>query len=1187
MRLYTDKVKFGCKFLYGKAMDEGKIFIHLRNHTEYSLLEGAVKIQQVVNPGTEAEYKIHPVIDKCIQNGMPAVAMTDTSNMFGAMFFSSACLSDGVKPILGCALNLLQEKEAGIYARPSLKEEKNFIVLLVQNEIGYKNLIKLVSHAHLEDNDADSPAITLEDLKEHNQGLILLTGGAEGPIGHLIIDGKKEKAKALLKDLADTFKDRTYIELQRHGLENEEMTEPVFLDFAYEMNIPIVATNEAYFLDEDMFEAHDALLCIADKTYVNVADRRRLTPEHRFKTSEEMIKLFEDLPEAVQNTVVIAKRCSFALHKLPPALPFFTKEHSLESEIAMLKEKAAAGLEIRLQNFVYTPDMTKEEKEAAAKPYRERMEYELGVIIKMGFPGYFLIVSEFIQWSKANGVSVGPGRGSGAGSVVAWALTITDLNPLRFNLLFERFLNPERISMPDFDVDFCQENRGRTIEHVQEKYGKANVAQIITFGKLQARAVLRDVGRVLQIPYPVVDRICKQVPNDPGKVVTLAQVYDTNPDFRQEINSEENLQKLFKIASQLEGLNRNASTHAAGVVIGAQPLDEIVPLYRDPDSEMPVTQFDKNCVEDASLIKFDFLGLKTLTTISKAVELIKKKGVDLDISAIPLDDEATYKLLQSADSVGVFQLESSGMQKVMKDLRPDKLEDIIALVALYRPGPMDNIPLYIECKRGDKKPDYLHPMLEGVLKETYGIMIYQEQVMQIAQIMGGYTLGGADILRKAMGKKKKEVMKEHRVIFTNGAAERGVDKETATNIFNQMEAFASYGFNKSHAACYAFIAYQTAYLKAHHPLEFMAATMTMDAQNSDKIEMFKHEVIRMGAKVLPPDINKAKANFSVEDNAIRFAYIAIKGVGEEPAKAIEEERNKGGEFKDFTDFLRRMDKRVMNKKALESLIKVGAFDSMGEDRATLFESVTLAGQFMDKVTEDKNNHQTDLFSDMPEEQKFLPVSGVAEWSLVHKLKMEKEALGFFLSAHPMDELEDTLRRLQISPAAQALAAVSDTAILTLAGIVGDFKVRIGKSGKPFAFIRASDSSDNFEMFCFSKVLQDAKPKLESGRPLVFYVNAERVSPDEPLRLSLIRVSYLDDVAKDISEGIRIMFKVPSCLQEVKQVVDNLKIGRGKIILVADTDDWQVKMELPKKYAITASALSELRKIDGLKVSEIR
>ena len=1167
-------------------MSENKTFIHLRNHTEYSLLEGAVKIQQVLNPGTKEEKKIHPVLDKCIEYGMPAVAMTDTSNMFGAMFFSSACLSDGVKPILGCSLNLVPEVEENVYTKPNLKNDKNFIVLLVQNEKGYKNLIKLVSHAHLDSKDSNCPAISLQDLKDHNEGLILLTGGAEGPIGHLILDGKKEKAEALLKDLADTFVGRTYIELQRHSLENEEITEPVFLDFAYGMNIPIVATNEAYFLDEDMFEAHDAMLCIADKTYVNVAERRRVTPEHRFKTSEEMIKLFEDLPEAVQNTVVIAKRCSFALHKLPPALPFFTPEHSAESEAEMLKIKAKEGLEKRLRDFVYTADMTDKEKEEAARPYLDRMEYELSVILKMGFQGYFLIVSEFIQWSKANGVSVGPGRGSGAGSVVAWALTITDLNPLRFNLLFERFLNPERISMPDFDVDFCQENRGRTIEHVQNKYGKDNVAQIITFGKLQARAVLRDVGRVLQIPYSVVDRICKLVPNDPGKVVTLAQVYETNPDFRKEIDSEKDFQKLYKIANQLEGLNRNASTHAAGVVIGAKPLDEIVPLYRDPDSEMPVTQFDKNCVEDASLIKFDFLGLKTLTTISKTVELIKKRGVELDISAIPLDDEATYKLLQSAESVGVFQLESSGMQKVMKDLKPDKLEDIIAIVALYRPGPMDNIPLYIECKRGDRKPDYMHPMLEGVLKETYGIMIYQEQVMQIAQIMGGYTLGGADILRKAMGKKKLEVMNEHRDIFIKGAAKNGVDAATAANIFNQMEAFASYGFNKSHAACYALIAYQTAYLKAHYPLEFMAATMTMDSQNSDKIEVFKHEVIRMGAKVLPPDINKAKADFSVEDNAIRFAYIAVKGVGEEPAKAIEEERNKGGEFKDFTDFLRRMDKKVMNKKSLESLIKVGAFDSMGEDRATLFESVSLAGQFMDKIMEDKKNQQTDLFFDMPQEQRFKPVTGVPEWSFAHKLQMEKEALGFFLSAHPLDEMSDTLHRLHVKPAAESLAAVSDKAILTLAGIVSDFKVKIGKTGRPFAFIRASDASDNFEMFCFSDILEQEKDKLKSERPLVFYLNAEKINPDEPPRLSLIRASYLDDVAKDIGEGIRIEFKVPSCLFEVKDIVDGLREGRSKIIFVADNDDWQVTMELPGKYEIPAATLSKLRGIDGIKVREI-
>ena len=1168
-------------------MDENSIFIHLRNHTEYSLLEGAVRIQQVENPGTKDEKKLHPIAQRCVANAMPAVAMTDTSNMFGAMFFSSACLDEGIKPILGCALNLVLYDNDDNLTKLSASDEKNFVVFLVQNEIGYKNLIKLVSLAHLDSRSPYGPAIAVADLHKHSEGLILLTGGAEGPLGNFILQGKKDRAEELLVKLEKLFPGRVYVEIQRHGLEEEESTEPVFLELAYKLGIPLVATNESYFMDEDMFEAHDALICIAEKTFVNVAKRRRLTPEHRFKSSEEMIALFEDLPEAVKNTVVIAKRCSFALHKMPPALPFFTKEHSLASEAEMLRKKAVVGLERRLEKFVYTAGMSEEEKKKAAKPYIERLEYELDVIIRMEFPGYFLIVSEFIQWSKANGVPVGPGRGSGAGSVVAWALTITDLNPLRFNLLFERFLNPERISMPDFDIDFCQENRGKTIEHVQNLYGKDSVAQIITFGKLQARAVLRDVGRVLQIPYPVVDRICKLVPNDPGKIVTLKQVYETNPDFKKEINDNESLQKLFQVASRLEGLNRNASTHAAGVVIGAKPLDEIVPLYRDPDSDMPVTQFDKNCVEDASLIKFDFLGLKTLTTIAKAVELVAKRGINLDMSSVPLDDVDTYRLLQEADSIGVFQLESSGMRKVLKELKPDKLEDIIAVVALFRPGPIKNIPPYIARKHGEEKPDYLHPMLEGILKETYGIMIYQEQVMQIAQVMGGYTLGAADLLRKAMGKKKLDEMNRQREIFIKGAEERGVDKATASNIFDQMEAFAGYGFNKSHAACYAFIAYQTAYLKAHYPLEFIAASMTMDSQNSKKIEMFKHEVVRMGAKVLPPDINKAQEMFSVENGAVRFSFTAIKGVGDEPAKAIVKERNANGEFKNFTDFLCRMDKKAINKKTLESLIKVGAFDSLGEDRAALFESLSLAGQFMDKATEDKHNHQADLFCSMPEEREFQTVS-TPEWSLGHKLAMEKEALGFFLSAHPMDELEETLKRLQIRTSAESFEALSvgRNAMLVLAGIPGDFKIRIGKTGKPYAFIQASDSSGNFEMFCFSDVLSVSREKIASGRPLVFYVNAEKIDEDEPPRLTLIKVSYLDDVAKDIGEGIRIAISDASILPEVKKVVEKMRPGRSKIIFVADTGDWNVKIELSQKYTIAAAMISELRKLDGVKVSEI-
>ena len=1139
-------------------------FIHLRVHTEYSLLEGALKIKDLV-----------PL---CIKNDMPAVGMTDTNNMFGAMNISYSCMGEGVQPILGTQI-LLKEEEDKETAFSENRERYDKIVLFVQNQTGYDNILKIFNLFYMGEGKTPTPHITLKELKEHSDGLILLSGGAEGPIGRLLLDGRKEKAKQMAKTFLEIFKDRFYMEIQRHGMAAEIKTEPGFLALAYDLNIPLVATNEVFFATEDMYEAHDALICIAEKTYVDELDRRRLTPEHYFKTAAQMKELFKDLPEAIANTVVIAKRCAFALEKKPPALPNYDCHGKTEQEV--LLEKANEGFEKRMQG----------RSEEEVKKYRERFEFELKVIFQMGFAGYFLIVADFIQWSKAHGIPVGPGRGSGAGSVVAWALTITDIDPLRFNLLFERFLNPERVNMPDFDVDFCQERREETIHYVQEKYGHDYVAQIITFGKLQAKAVIRDVGRVLQIPYPVVDRLSKLVPNglnEKGKPYSLKEAIEVEPGFEEECEKEPEIRRLLEIALKLEGLYRNTSTHAAGVVIGAKPLDQIVPVYKDPSSDMPVTQFDMKFVEDASLIKYDFLGLKTLTVLKKAVDLIALKGVEVDLSHLPLDDKETYDLLSRADTSGVFQLESTGLRKVLRDMKPDKMEDLIAIVSLYRPGPMDNIPSYINRKFGREEPDYLNPLLEGILKETYGIMIYQEQVMQIAQVLAGYSLGGADLLRRAMGKKKKEIMAEQKILFIEGAKKNGVEEENARMIFEKMEKFASYGFNKSHAAAYALVAYQTAYLKAHYPVEFMAATMTLDSQNTDKLGFFKREVAKMGIKILPPDINKSSVFFSVENGAIRYALAAVKNVGEGAMETVVKERNENGPYKSIPDFLSRVDVSAVNKRSLEFLIKAGAFDSLDKDRAKLFANLEKMMQFATAAQEQRKSSQISLFGEQTVLSDF-KMEPAAPWHNLEKLNMESTAIGFYLSAHPLDVFEGAFDKLQISSYAQVTKTVrlAGTTTVKMAGILISIREKISqKTGNKFAFVSVSDTTGSYDMICFSELYAQSKEKLKSGRPLLFSVRADRAESEEDgPRLMLLSVDYLEEAQAQAADTMMVYFEKKEAVPHLKTLLEGYKGGRGKVILVAQVPHFDVEMKLPGTYHFSAQMMSDLQ--DVPEVTEIR
>lgn len=1130
-------------------------FIHLRVHTAYSILEGAIKIK--------------PLAKAAVAMDMPAIAMTDTHNIFGAMDFGAECPKVGVQPILGCQLSVKTPvKEKNMFREE--KETYDKVVVFVQNETGYQNLLRHFRSFYMGIGRETTPHLTFEELLTQTEGLILLTGGAEGIIGRQILQHNESYAEELLLQMQQAFPNRLYMELQRHGLQEEKDTEPVFLDLAYKHHIPLVATNEAYFLTPDMYEAHDALLCIAGKTYIDVSDRRRVTPEHYLKTPDEMKALFSDLPEAIQNTVQIAKRCYFLAGKKKPAFPNYDCQGKTEDEV--LREMALAGFEMRMKG------RSEEDK----KRYYDRLEYELSIIKTMGFPGYFLIVADFIQWSKANGVAVGPGRGSGAGSVVAWCLTITNIDPLRFNLLFERFLNPERVSMPDFDVDFCQENRSKTIEYVKQHYGSDHVAQILALGQLQAKAVIRDVGRVLQLPYPVVDRLSKLVPNELG--ITLQEAIDKEPELRKEAEKDETIARLLEIALKLEGLYRNISVHAAGVVIGNKPLEQIVPIYKDPSSDMPITQYDKHFVEDASLIKFDFLGLKTLTTIEKTMELIQSQGMEtFDVNDLSLDDKETYDLLKSGQTTGVFQLESTGMKKILHDMQPDKIEDIVALVSLYRPGPMDSIPDYIACKKGEQQPDYMHPLIEDILKETYGIMIYQEQVMQISQAMAGYSLGGADLLRRAMGKKIVSEMDRQRSIFIEGAIKKNVDKAVAEKVFEKMYKFASYGFNKSHAAAYAYIAYQTAYLKAHYPVEFMAATMTLDKTNTDKLAFFKNDVKQMGYHILPPDINKSQVNFSVEDGQIRYALSAVKNVGEAGMALIVAEREANGPYKSIKDFFSRVDASALNKRYVENLTKSGAFDSIEKNRAKIFENIENLIAYAVNATQSRKSAQISLFGSADSAANSLKMRDIPDWPHLEKLEKEAEALGFYLSAHPLDAFDSTFERLRVIDSAdiKGMVDISGAVRVQVAAIVSGVRERISQKGNKFAFVSASDKSGSFEVMCFADTLAMQKEKLKSGQPLLLTISADKRPDDEQLRMNIQSVEYLSEVMAKTVSTLIISVDNKQAVEMLAQVLNKEEKGRSKIFLKIPEKQYEVEVELRGGYALTPKTLDALQRIPGL------
>ena len=1162
-------------------------FVHLRVHSGYSLSEGAITIAELVS--------------LCRECDMPAMAVTDTGNLFGALEFSLAARAAGVQPVIGCQLAVEWARSATSSRGDGRPMSADPVVLLARDEDGYANLLKLVSRAYL-GNEAGEPRVTLDDLAAHDAGLLLLSGGAAGPVGRLAVTDP-EAAEALLVRLAAMFPDRLYMEIQRHGLEEEAASEPFFLDMAFAHDLPLVATNEVFFGSADMYEAHDALLCIAEGRYLSETDRRRLTPEHRFKSAAEMRALFADLPEAIDNTVVVARRCGFMPETRAPILPTFKTENG-RTEPDELTHQAETGLTTRL-NARTLEAGGEEDREDMAVPYRERLAFELDVITRMGFAGYFLIVADFIRWAKARGIPVGPGRGSGAGSVVAWSLGITELDPLRWGLLFERFLNPERVSMPDFDIDFCQERRDEVIRYVQEKYGRDRVAQIITFGTLQARAALRDVGRVLEMPYPQVDRICKLVPNNPANPVHLREAIEGETRLQEMRDSDPIVARLLDIALKLEGLYRHASTHAAGVVIGDRPLDELVPLYRDRHSDMPVTQFSMKFVERAGLVKFDFLGLKTLTVLARTLETLAQRGIEVDLAGLPLDDEKTYAMLGEGETVGVFQMESAGMRDALRRLKPDRFEELIAIVALYRPGPMDNIPRYINCKHGREEPDYLHPSLEGILKETFGVIIYQEQVMQVAQVLSGYDLGHADLLRRAMGKKIKAEMEAQRASFVDGAVARGVNKRTASRIFDQVDKFAGYGFNKSHAAAYALIAYQTAYLKATYPVAFLAASMNLDIGNTDKLNLFRQELGRLGVALLPPDINRSRPLFSVEPMpgtdgaeeslAIRYALAAVRNVGRGAMTALAAERDSGGPFADIFDFANRVDGHAVNKRQIENLACAGAFDELVPDRARMFAAAETVVRHAAAAANERESLQENLFGagdgGEGEGAPRFTLPDVPEWSPMERLQREFEALGFYLSAHPLDAYGASLERIGVvtyTDLLERLAAAGSGGALSvkLAGTVLSKKERTSQRGNRYAFVTLSDATATYEITIFSEILAESRELLETGSALL--ITGEARLDGEQTRITGQRIAALDSAVAGAAAGELWIYTARiDALETVHSVMSNAGRGRGRVRLMLALEDREVAVVLDAGYAVSPAITQAIKAISGVsRVEEI-
>ncbi|MEP9402807.1 DNA polymerase III subunit alpha [Sphingomonas sp. VNH70] len=1177
-------------------------FVPLRIFSSYTMLEGAIDPKAIAKTARKL--------------GFPAAGLTDRNGLYAAMAFSDACKDQGVQPIVGTLLAV---------ARPGAAEGAepviDWLALYAQDAAGYDNLCALVSMAHL-DRPVEIPAhVPLDALIGRSDGLVALTGAGDGALARLLAEGQVDAANAYADRLQALFGDRLYVEIARRGEPVEQRSEAALIDLAYARDLPLVATNPCCFAEADFHDAHDAMLCIASSSYVVSEDRQRSSPEAWLKPAAVMRHLFADLPEALANTLVVAQRCAVAAPKRKPILPSLAGDR--EGEAQKLRVDSRAGLVDRLRKIValdaglvqaeveaadpapwedapaavvaaptgVIPDLTEAELQARFPDYFARLEFELDVICQMGFPGYFLIVADFIKWAKDHDIPVGPGRGSGAGSAVAWALTITDLDPIKLGLLFERFLNPERVSMPDFDIDFCETRRGEVIRYVQQKYGRDQVAQIITFGKLKARAVLKDTGRVLQMSYGQVDRLAKLVPNHPTDPWTLDRAINGVSELHQMYAREDDVRRLLDLAMKLEGLPRHSSTHAAGVVIGDRPLAQLVPLYRDPRSDMPVTQFDMKYVEGAGLVKFDFLGLKTLSVLKFAVELLARRGITVDLDSLGWDDAETYELLKRGDTVGVFQLESEGMRRTLTAVRPTNFGDIIALVSLYRPGPMDNIPMFGARKAGREPIVYPHDALEPILNETYGIFVYQEQVMQAAQILAGYSLGGADMLRRAMGKKVQAEMDAQRSIFVEGCARvNGIPAAKANELFDLIDKFAGYGFNKSHAAAYALLAYQTAWLKAHHPHEFFAASMAFDYAQTDKLAIFVDDMKRLRIDCLPPCINASDATFGVEETerglAVRYALSALKGVGERAMELMVEERAGKGPYKSLDDFAQRVDPKLLNKRQIETLAAAGAFDCIAADRAAVHALADTLMATAQRTEANRSSGQGGLFGE---------ATGAAEaairlpdvhWSLTEAIGAEKDAFGFYFSAHPLDRYA----HLASAHGARQIADLASTPVpeggrvgATVAALVEDARWRTSARGKRYMMATLSDASGQVPVTCFDEgPAADLEAAGKIGGCGLFTLELDRRAGDESARATVKALKPFDAIARDVRLRLDLSVEDAAAYPALSALVAEERGGRGEIwIAVPAADGIEARLCLGRTFRIDGELAERVRRLPGV------
>jgi DNA polymerase-3 subunit alpha len=1141
-------------------------FVPLRVLSSFSMLEGAIDPKAIAKLAKE--------------RGFPAIAICDRNGLYGTVPFASACKEAGVQPIIGTLLGI---------ARGDGSERVDYLPLYAQDEAGWENLCHLVSRAHLDRPLELEPHVRLEDLAGRTDGLIALTGASEGAVTRLLAEARREAAEDHAERLEALFPGRLYVELARRGNPVEQAAEDALIELAYARNLPLAATNPANYGDPGFHAAHDAMLCIAHSTHLDAAERPRSSPEAWVKSAPMMAEIFADLPEATANTLVIAQRCAVAPPKRQPILPSLAGDKDGESR--MLAEDAQQGLAERLSTY---EDISAEERQA----YEDRLAFEVEVITKMGFPGYFLIVADFIKWAKKEGIPVGPGRGSGAGSVVAWALTITDLDPLKLGLLFERFLNPERVSMPDFDIDFCETRRGEVIRYVQRKYGHDHVAQIITFGKLKARAVLRDCGRILQMSYGHVDRLCKMVPNHPTDPWTLPRTLNGVSDFRREYETDADVKRLVDLAMQLEGLPRNSSTHAAGVVIGDRPLAELVPLYRDPRSDMAVTQFDMKHVEgDAGLVKFDFLGLKTLSVLRKAVDLLEKRGIPVDLDRLPWDDPKVYELLQRGDTVGVFQLESEGMRRTLTAVKPSNFGDIIAIGALYRPGPMDNIPLFGRRKNGVEAIEYPHPKLESILAETYGIIVYQEQVMQAAQVLAGYSLGDADLLRRAMGKKVQAEMDAQRQRFIDGCAENSaIEAKKADELFDLIDKFAGYGFNKSHAAAYALLSYQTAWVKTHYPEEFYAASMCFDMHQSEKLAVFVDDLRRNGFTLLGPDMNASEAEFTVEQTdegyAVRYALAGIRNVGEKAMEAIVAEREAHGPFASLEELFRRVPPGSMNRRQLEGLAGAGAFDSLDPNRAQVLANADILLAVTDTAQRERESGQTALFGGEGHVEPSVRLAETVAWTPNEQMKQEKENFGFHFNAHPVE---------QFRLVANANGAMSYTALME-AGVSGGGRtsammaamvegVSRGKTRRGGDFIRAdfSDSTGQFSAACFEESLVEPFQRWARENVCVLLtVELDSPNPDEPPRVTVRGAKPLAEVTSAASMQLSLEIGEPEALAALRLLLVPSDDGKGEVLARLHTGAGRDPLvRLGGNFALDGELAERIQEIPGISRVSLR